>query len=430
MDSDADVRPLALEVTSESIQSQLDSFTAYLASGNISPNELEVRYKSVLPLLDRQSRVIHEWKKIDPSRAPNLQAFENQYFQALAKTKMLQDAACTQNNSAAVSIGSQISPFLSILNLKPADLPIFNGKFDKFKAYIDMFEALIDSNDSLTSIQKFHYLRSSLSGEAATLVDTIRFKAENYSIAVEALKSHYQNEKLSVHQIVRALFELPKVSFKDSKSIQNLSFQFSQAINVLKSEDLTPIEKDPFLSYLILSKFDEPLLRTWEKKCNSRAPPKWNDLLKYLVTQSQLSQSVDHHFHSRPKETDKDRVQFKGVQEGRISKRYGKAQSFVSAAVKANFQSKAQKSNGVTSSLKCHYCNDFHPIYKCYKFLKLSVPDRIKVVKGLKVCEICFNKNHEKQNCTREKCKTCNKNHNSILHQADYHKSSDTSAKA
>nr|XP_018913455.1 PREDICTED: uncharacterized protein LOC109041538 [Bemisia tabaci] len=54
---------------------------------------------------------------------------------------MLQDAACTQNNSAAVSIGSQISPFLSILNLKPAYFPIFNGKFDNLGKFWELEES-------------------------------------------------------------------------------------------------------------------------------------------------------------------------------------------------------------------------------------------------------------------------------------------------
>lgn len=69
-----------------------------------------------------------------------------------------------------------------------------------------MFEALVNSNISLTPIQKFHYLVSSLSGDAALLIETIEFRAENYSTALAALKTQYENEKLSVHQVVKVLF--------------------------------------------------------------------------------------------------------------------------------------------------------------------------------------------------------------------------------
>ena len=52
------------------------------------------------------------------------------------------------------------------LKLPAIKLPIFSGQYDRWISFSDMFKAMIHENDSLPEIQKFQYLRSSLSGEA------------------------------------------------------------------------------------------------------------------------------------------------------------------------------------------------------------------------------------------------------------------------
>lgn len=208
------------------------------------------------------------------------------------------------------------------------------------------------------------------------------------------------------------LFELPKITpGDDAKSIQNVSFQFWQTINVLKSLNLTPIGKDPILCYLILSKPDENMLRAWENSSNSRELPKGEDILNFLQTQSQLGQSVDYRL--RKGSSVREKCHFKGVQRNRIARGYKSSRSFVSTAMKAQFKQEKAKTS---PNLVCHYFKECHPIYKCNKFLTLTVPERVNVVETLKVWKICFNKNHETDKCARGKCYTCNKNHNVLLH--------------
>ena len=69
------------------------------------------------------------------------------------------------------------------LKLPAINLPIFSGQYDRWVSFSDMFKAMIHENDSLPQIQKFHYLKSSLSGEAERLISNLPMTAKNYTIA-------------------------------------------------------------------------------------------------------------------------------------------------------------------------------------------------------------------------------------------------------
>jgi len=59
------------------------------------------------------------------------------------------------------------------LKLPAIWVPIFSGQYDRWISFSDMFNAMIHEHDSLSEIQKFHYLKSSLSGEAERLISKL-----------------------------------------------------------------------------------------------------------------------------------------------------------------------------------------------------------------------------------------------------------------
>ncbi|GFW00041.1 DUF1758 domain-containing protein [Trichonephila clavipes] len=65
----------------------------------------------------------------------------------------------------------------------------------------------------------------------------------------------------------------------------------------------------------------------------------------------------------------------------------------------------------------CVLCkgNNFHPLSKCYQFKKLSVGDRVEVVKWNNLCFRCFLPHRLKQ-CRSEKNCFCLRPHNSLIH--------------
>lgn len=59
-------------------------------------------------------------------------------------------------------------------------------------------------------------------------------------------------------------------------------------------------------------------------------------------------------------------------------------------------------------------CNHQHPIFRCFKFRKLTVKERISLIKKARLCFLCF-ANHPMADCTFDACPTCGQKHNSML---------------
>ena len=70
-------------------------------------------------------------------------------------------------------------------------LPSFDGNFKVWAAFWDSFDSAINSNQSLTPIEKFSYLRASLRGSAAATINGLSLSSANYEAAVALLKERY-----------------------------------------------------------------------------------------------------------------------------------------------------------------------------------------------------------------------------------------------
>lgn len=58
------------------------------------------------------------------------------------------------------------------VTLPEVKLPTFDGKYENWCFFHDNFKSLVHDDDLLTDIVKFHYLRLSLKGEAATITQS------------------------------------------------------------------------------------------------------------------------------------------------------------------------------------------------------------------------------------------------------------------
>jgi len=82
-------------------------------------------------------------------------------------------------------------------------------------------------------------------------------------------------------------------------------------------------------------------------------------------------------------------------------------------------KSETSKKTTLTTSLdsgKCFLCNGNHFIYFCEKFLALTIPDRIKEVKRLRLCLNCFKNDHYVKTCKMGHCRECTGRHNTLCH--------------
>lgn len=91
------------------------------------------------------------------------------------------------------------------LQLPRITLPKFSGNFLEWENFRGIFESLVATNDSLSNTQKLHYLKASLTDEAAILVSNIRVSDANYEAAWRLLVDEFDNQNAIIHAHIHHL---------------------------------------------------------------------------------------------------------------------------------------------------------------------------------------------------------------------------------
>ncbi|XP_044179611.1 uncharacterized protein LOC122961090 [Acropora millepora] len=98
----------------------------------------------------------------------------------------------------------------------------FSGKIQEWQEFWDPFESAIDSNKSLSAVDKFAYLRSLIVEPARSMIAGFALTA-NYAAAVEVLKKRYRKETAIQRAHVNDLLNLPPVfNDKDTSRLRKL----------------------------------------------------------------------------------------------------------------------------------------------------------------------------------------------------------------
>lgn len=108
------------------------------------------------------------------------------------------------------------------MRLPKIDLPVFSGSYEDWYSYYDTFGKLIHANDNLTTIEKFHYLRSSLKDKAAEVIKSIETTTDNYEEAWAAVKERFDNKRWIVQRHIRSIFEAPAITKENHTTLREL----------------------------------------------------------------------------------------------------------------------------------------------------------------------------------------------------------------
>lgn len=98
-----------------------------------------------------------------------------------------------------------------VLQLPRISLPKFSGNYLEWETFRNTFESLVASNEVLSNTQKFHYLKSSLSGDAALLIANLKISDTNYESAWQLLMKEYDDKQALVHAHTHSFTSLPSM---------------------------------------------------------------------------------------------------------------------------------------------------------------------------------------------------------------------------
>lgn len=69
---------------------------------------------------------------------------------------------------------------ISQVHLPKIAIPKFSGNYEDWYPFYNTFDSMIHANARLTNIQRFHYLISSLEGDAAHVIKSLEITPDNY----------------------------------------------------------------------------------------------------------------------------------------------------------------------------------------------------------------------------------------------------------
>lgn len=149
----------------------------------------------------------------------------------------VQDDPRTPASDSNVSF--QHMPTTQHVRLPQLHLKTFNGDVSQWVAYINLFDAIVHQNPTLSSVLKFQYLLSTLTAEPLNLIKNLNISAANYPIVYQLLKDRYHNTcRLSTLHL-NALLDLPNITIGNTKSLRNFLNMYAEHSHLLVHFNVT-----------------------------------------------------------------------------------------------------------------------------------------------------------------------------------------------
>ncbi|XP_062537807.1 uncharacterized protein LOC134206136 [Armigeres subalbatus] len=111
--------------------------------------------------------------------------FSSKYYDLksllLDKVKEFQEPPALNQSTRNLEAADQAT--MERVRLPQIVLQTFDGNIDDWLSFRDLYLSLIHRKADLPEVEKFHYLKGCLAGEAKSLVDPLPITRENYQVA-------------------------------------------------------------------------------------------------------------------------------------------------------------------------------------------------------------------------------------------------------
>ncbi|CAI6364314.1 unnamed protein product [Macrosiphum euphorbiae] len=108
----------------------------------------------------------------------------------------------------------------------------------------------------IDDVQKFFYLRASLSGEAENCVQCMQTTSENYHKTWKSLVDRYSNKRVLIKIHTKSLFNLEPVKDESAERLRKLHGSLSGHFKALETLGKNPRSWGSLILYLITTKLD------------------------------------------------------------------------------------------------------------------------------------------------------------------------------
>ena len=263
-------------------------------------------------------------------------------------------------------------------------LPRFSGDIEEWLAFRDLYVALVHSSAELPTIEKYHYLRSQLDGEALNVISSLPLTPANYTVAWNLLTARYSNKKMLKRKQVQALFELPELKRENARELHDFTDNFEKAIKTLDQIVEDADYKHLLMIHLLTTKLDTCTRRTWEEESSKRDTDTVTELLEFLRRRVQILESV-------------------GMEQNTTTRKCDGSRLVSMSALRV-------------SEPKCFLCRGDHLLRWCSVFAGLRPTEKEEEIRRHGLCRNCLGKGHTCRTCpSKFSCRRCGSRHHTLL---------------
>lgn len=271
------------------------------------------------------------------------------------------------------------------VKLPNISIPVFSGNYVEWSSFKDLFISLVHNNSALDDVQRLHYLKTQLKGEAEQLIKHTPITHANYKKCWDLLQNRYSNKRFMSNCILKRLFSQRVMTYESSSGLKDLLDTTSDCLHELSHLGIEVDSWDVIIIYIVSQKLDTESRKQWELHVNNITDelPTFLHFKDFLERRFRALEFIEP-FKIKPK----------------------------------SFQNTYQpKSLHITSDVICPHCGENHKLFSCSKFAKEEVNVRQDIVKSLGLCFNCLGSNHTGKMCrVPVTCHICKRRHHTLLH--------------
>lgn len=340
--------------------------------------------------------------------------FDNLYYELAAFADVFQISLSPGMDTSAAQVTSNQTVFsgnLSNYQLPKRKFPTFSGVLIEWQGFEDLFKSILSHAPDLPDVERFEYLKTSLEGEAFSLISHLPLTSANYNKAWEVLRARYGNKRDLARIHLDALLSSHTVKSNDASSIKTLLTSILEHTAALDNLDFITRQWNPILVHIFENHLDYDLRARWEFTVGDRHQPSTSDFIEFLRSHVRSAEARAGNYTLTSNASTSQNKIHKNSFSSKSRPTYGHK------VMTTNTTSPIDSSNQPPAISNCQLCHKPHSIRKCQLFLSKSPNERFQIAKTERLCINCLAAGHASAGCpSKYKCQTCHRSHHTMLH--------------
>ncbi|GMR29892.1 hypothetical protein PMAYCL1PPCAC_00088, partial [Pristionchus mayeri] len=277
--------------------------------------------------------------------------------------------------------------------LPPLRIEPFDGSnITLWSSFHSQFQTIIGNRAELSNLEKLNYLRSSLTGDAFTLVQSIPIRDDLYTHTLDRLKVAYDRSNHSTAVLYHKLMTLMPKSQSTEDQLSCVRDMINLVYHINDDNNLNSL---PFIGQLASHVNAAFVRKIWKL-----SPRTMMDALTFIDKEL------------------REELEFRAIES-----------AFAHHSVSSHFPSTTNPRSSTTENHskspdgahtdhpKCEYCKSNHSSINCSKYK--TYEERSTRISQMKVCRRCLKSDHLYSQC-RLKCAKCNEKHHESICQSTF----------